>query len=115
VGLDDISSLLPSLLDAKADKSLLSGQTVPSYPNIIIGEPIGKGGFGQVYRAIDTANGRTLAVKVVDKPTGPRLQKLLESEIRLQKVMSNDPAVPALHCIGKDSSFVYLVMVSQHT
>ena len=63
--------------------------------------PIGKGGMGQVFRAVDTRLGRKVAIKVSDKQFTERFER----EARAISTL-NHPHICTLHDLGTD----YLVM-----
>jgi len=80
---------------------------------IILGRLIGRGGFGQVYRAELVRSRAVLAVKVVGRPaaTQTALQRHLHQEVKIHGQMSDDPSVPSLYRVYEDEDNVYLVMV----
>jgi predicted Ser/Thr protein kinase len=63
--------------------------------------PIGQGGMGQVFRAVDTRLGRKVAIKVCDKQFTERFER----EARAISTL-NHPHICTLHDLGTD----YLVM-----
>ena len=63
--------------------------------------PIGAGGMGEVYRAVDTRLGRAVAIKVA----GAKFSERFEREARAVAAL-NHPHICTLHDVGPD----YLVM-----
>jgi serine/threonine protein kinase/tetratricopeptide (TPR) repeat protein len=63
--------------------------------------PIGKGGMGEVYRAVDTRMGRDVAIKVVAEPLSGRFTR----EVRTIAAL-NHPNICTIHDVGPN----YLVM-----
>ena len=73
--------------------------------------PLGAGGMGEVYRALDTRLGRHVAIKVLPEhlSTSPDLRARFEREARTLSQL-NHPAICTLHDVGQDSGIDYLVM-----
>ena len=63
--------------------------------------PLGAGGMGEVYKAIDTRLGRTVAIKTLTSAHGERFQQEARAIAAL-----NHPHICVLHDVGPD----YLVM-----
>ena len=73
--------------------------------------PLGSGGMGEVYRAIDTRLGRNVAVKVLPEflSQKPELRERLQHEARTISKLSH-PNVCALHDIGHQDGMDFLVL-----
>ena len=67
--------------------------------------PIGAGGMGEVYRAIDTRLGRAVAVKIIHQKFSDRFAR----EARAISAL-NHPNVCTVHDIGEDRGQPFLVM-----
>src|SRR6516225_6947311 len=75
--------------------------TPPSPPGYELREEIGRGGMGAVYRALDVALGRDVAVKLLSDrfaPDSPFAQRFL-SEARITGQLQH-PGIPAVHQVG---------------
>jgi eukaryotic-like serine/threonine-protein kinase len=85
-----------------------SGQRLGPYE---IGEPLGAGGMGDLYRAVDTRLGRTVAIKVMaDKLVrDPDMQQRFQREARASASL-NHPHICALFDVGEHEGATYLVM-----
>src|SRR5262249_6447978 len=73
----------------------------PSPPGYQLLEEIGRGGMGAVYRALDVALGRDVAVKfLADRfaADSPVAQRFL-SEARITGQLQH-PGIPAVHLVG---------------
>src|SRR5688500_8494673 len=77
---------------------LQSGERLGVYEIVA---PLGRGGMGTVYRAVDTRLGRPVAVKVVDEEFSERFHREARAISSL-----NHPAVCTLYDVGSN----YLVM-----
>jgi len=79
-------------------------------PYEILGS-LGAGGMGEVYRAIDTRLGRTVAIKVLSSNLGssPELRQRFEREARTISQLSH-PHICALYDIGREGDTDFLVM-----
>jgi len=73
--------------------------------------PLGAGGMGEVYRALDTRLGREVAVKVLPPhlASQPEVRARFEREARTISQL-NFPHICTLHDVGYDSGVDYLVM-----
>jgi serine/threonine-protein kinase len=76
-----------------------------------LGVLLGRGGMGDVYRAIDTRVGRTVAVKVLppDAAAQPDRRQRFEREARAVARL-NHPHICALYDVGQQDGVEFLVM-----
>lgn len=77
-----------------------------------LGDRIGSGASGVVYRAHDQALGRTVAVKTAHPPTGPGDDRRLgrfRHEVKLLSLVQH-PGIPYVLAAGEASGVPYLVM-----
>ncbi|MCI0700167.1 MAG: protein kinase [Planctomycetia bacterium] len=83
---------------------------LPSLTRYEFGEPIGSGGMGTVYRALDKTTGRAVAIKVLrSKLTeSPTQHQRLATEFRAATQLEHPNIVRALE-MGVDGSISYLV------
>jgi serine/threonine protein kinase len=72
--------------------------------------PLGAGGMGEVYRALDTRLQRTVAVKILPELlSSPEAQQRFDREARAISSL-NHPNVCHLYDVGKQDGTHYLVM-----
>jgi eukaryotic-like serine/threonine-protein kinase len=88
----------PGLLDSSARTAIATGAELGPYK---IENPIGAGGMGTVYRAVDTRLGRAVALKIINQTFGNRFER----EARAISTL-NHPNICTLFDVGPD----YLVM-----
>ncbi len=76
-----------------------------------IGEPIGKGGMGEVYKAVDTRLDRTVAIKVIhgDLSNNDELRQRFDREARTISSL-NHPNICTMHDVGHEDGVDFLVM-----
>jgi eukaryotic-like serine/threonine-protein kinase len=88
--------------------ALASGTKLGPYE---IQSPLGAGGMGEVYRALDTRLDRTVAIKVLAShlPSSPELKQRMEREARAISSL-NHPHICHLYDIGSQEGTDYLVM-----
>jgi serine/threonine protein kinase len=78
------------------------------------GTPIGRGGFGTVYRAEQPAFRRTVAVKVLDGTLDPAAQRRFERECQAMGSLSDHPGIVTVFDAGTTATGApYLVMAFQ--
>src|SRR5471030_1652508 len=72
---------------------------------------IGAGGMGEVFRAVDTRLGRTVAIKVLPRPLAgnPALNRRFLREARAASAL-NHPNIVALYDISSQEGTDFLVM-----
>ena len=73
--------------------------------------PLGHGGMGEVYRAIDTRLGRTVAIKVLPRQVAesPARRQRFEREARALASLSH-PHICPLYDVGEQDGLPFLVM-----
>jgi eukaryotic-like serine/threonine-protein kinase len=88
--------------------ALTSGTKLGPYEIV---SPLGAGGMGEVYRALDTRLDRTVAVKVLAShlSSSPELKQRMEREARAISSLSH-PHICHLYDIGSQDGTDYLVM-----
>jgi WD40 repeat protein len=93
---------------ARAAPGRLTGSTFDHYRIL---ERIGAGGFGEVYRAQDTALGRDVALKVLpaDVASAPERLRRFEQEARAASAL-NHPAIVTVYGIGSCNGVPYIAM-----
>ncbi|MDQ7026525.1 MAG: protein kinase [Anaerolineae bacterium] len=86
----------------------LSGQIIKSYE---VKERIGEGGFGAVYRAIQSSIGREVAIKIIlpQHANHPEFVRRFETEAQLVARLEHPHIVP-LYDYWREPSGAYLVM-----
>jgi hypothetical protein len=88
-----------------------SGLLLLTIPGIEDLEPVGRGGFGTVYRGWQPALGRAVAVKVLDAPaTDAESEARFRREGRAMGALSGHPNVVPVFATGAVGDRLYLVM-----
>jgi serine/threonine protein kinase len=78
------------------------------------GTPVGRGGFGTVYKADQPAFRRTVAVKVLDGTLDPQAQRRFERECQAMGSLSDHPGIVTIFDAGTTSAGApYLMMAFQ--
>lgn len=73
--------------------------------------PLGAGGMGEVYRALDTRLDRTVAIKVLRETVAAHTDHRRRFELEARAVSSlNHPHICALYDVGEQDGVSYLVM-----
>src|SRR6185369_10510763 len=76
-----------------------------------IQSPLGAGGMGEVYRAVDTRLDRTVAVKILPDHLAQDIAAKLRFEREARAISSlNHPNICTLHDVGSENETSYLVM-----
>jgi serine/threonine protein kinase/Tol biopolymer transport system component len=88
--------------------TLTSGMKLGPYEVV---SPLGAGGMGEVYRAIDTRLDRTVAIKILPAhmSSNPEAKQRFEREARAISSL-NHPNICTLHDVGHQDGVDYLVM-----
>ena len=87
-------------------------QTVPAQlGQFLLVEQLGAGGMGAVYRAVDSALGRFVAIKVMKKALGDD-EALVESFLREARAAAalNHPNIVQIYSCGQEKGQPYIVM-----
>ena len=88
--------------------ALTSGTTLGPYE---IESPLGAGGMGEVYRALDTRLNRTVAIKILPAHLSDNSEAKRRFEREARAISSlNHPNICTLHDVGHQSGTDYLVM-----
>ncbi len=87
------------------DEALVVGGTVGPYR---IESLLGRGGMGEVYRAIDERLGRSVAIKVVSATASPGLARRFAWEARMVSAL-NHPNILTVYDAGNEDGAPYLV------
>jgi serine/threonine-protein kinase PknK len=83
-------------------------------PGLGLATPVGRGGFGTVYRAEQAAFGRTVAVKVLSGTLDDRVQRRFERECQAMGSLSDHPGIVTIFDAGTTATGApYLVMAFQ--
>jgi serine/threonine protein kinase len=83
-------------------------ETAPAIPNIRLGQPIGRGGFGAVYRGRHVTLDVDVAVKIVNAPDGTDIDRSLH-EARLMARLDH-PNLLRIYDAGLAQRTLYLVL-----
>lgn len=103
-----LAAAAPEVLQLTPPRALAPGTRLGPYEIL---SPVGAGGMGEVYRALDTRLGRTVAVKVFPERLSqkPELRQRLEHEARTISKLSH-PNICTLHDIGHQEGIDFLVL-----
>ncbi|MBI3723224.1 tetratricopeptide repeat protein [bacterium] len=103
---------LPTPFPTRARASASSaGEPAPRIGKYVITGELGRGGMGVVYRALDTALRREVAIKMILDPTraGPELLKRFEAEASATARLRH-PGIVSVHEVGFHEGRPFLVM-----
>jgi serine/threonine protein kinase len=85
-----------------------------SFERFTIVRKLPAGGMGRVYEAVDTAGGRRVALKLIDRGTDPDTVQILAAErlgVELHKQLcALDPRITAVCEFGETAEYLYIVM-----
>jgi predicted Ser/Thr protein kinase len=86
-------------------------ELAPHFPNLVIEDPIGRGGMGSVYRARQVELDRTVALKIVPiRPEhGPAFTERFRREARALATL-NHPGIVQVYDSGQAGEWIYFVM-----
>src|ERR1700737_787512 len=103
-----MAEIQPSLASSSQPEDSLSGTVVGRF---VIGERLGKGGMGEVYRAEDTRLKRTVALKrlSVHLRSDPLYRRRFQQEAERASRL-NDAHVAAVHDVIEEQGEIFLVM-----
>ena len=88
--------------------ALISGTKLGPYE---IQSPLGAGGMGEVYRALDTRLNRTVAIKILPAHLSDNSEAKRRFEREARAISSlNHPSICTLYDVGHQSGTDYLVM-----
>jgi serine/threonine protein kinase len=91
-----------------------NGQRPPEIPDFDLIRPIGEGGFGQVWLAVNRATKRLRAVKVIPlriSGTRDRAGREINSLVRLEdNVKRKHPNLLTIHHVARTDEFLYYLM-----
>ena len=106
-------SSFPSRLSASADMSGLSAvEALAAWPQFEVGELLGEGGMGQVFRAVDTVLKRTVALKVLRRQDPHLLGRFLQEAQTQARV--DHPNVCKVYEVGEVAGHPYIAMQYVH-
>jgi eukaryotic-like serine/threonine-protein kinase len=99
-------------LDDRAVEHLRTIVARPATPadRYVVHELIARGGMGEVYRAVDTALGRDVALKVLPLAAAPGMAQRLEREARVLARLEHPGIVPVHDAGALDDGRLYYVM-----
>ena len=100
--------LLPQPRPSASGENSLEGRTLGHYK---VKELLGRGSFGEVYRAVDPRLGRDVAVKVAERSIArdPELRRYLWNEARIQARLEHANIVP-IYDLVEDVDLLFIVM-----
>src|SRR4051812_38737411 len=88
----------------------------PAIPGLEVGEPLGRGGMGVVFRAREVATGRAVAVKWLPARADEALRRRFEREARALAAVRHPHIVPVLSAGSvAEGSFIVMELVDGFT
>ncbi len=100
--------------DATSQSSTTNGRTPPEVPGFDLIRPIGKGGFGEVWLAVNQMTRQLRAVKVISTarsgtidPAGREITSIICLEANLRRQHTN---LVSIHHIGQCAGHIFFVM-----
>jgi len=98
-----------SALQLAADAGEGGGGALPEFPGFRIGERLGEGALGSVYRAYDESLQRDVALKVLKADTDGTVRQTILAEARKAAALS-DPGVVTIHSVADAGGRSAIVM-----
>jgi eukaryotic-like serine/threonine-protein kinase len=84
------------------------GKTLSHYT---IDSPLGKGGMGEVYRAVDTRLGRSVAIKILADRSSDESESVKRFLVEAKAASAlNHPNIVTVHDIGREGALHFIVM-----
>ncbi|EEB98031.1 hypothetical protein MPER_02537, partial [Moniliophthora perniciosa FA553] len=76
-----------------------------------ITEYLGSGGYGKVYKALDTPSSTSVAIKCLRKPKAhSREEEILAREFSLQQKVSGHPNIVSIHEVIETDNYIFVVL-----
>ncbi|KAH8669292.1 kinase-like domain-containing protein [Ilyonectria robusta] len=107
--IDEIDTVLPSRRETRIHTP---GLQMPKTRYATIGDSLGSGQFGIVYKAVNLDTGKLMAVKIMERPAGPAQQEWmkLKREVEILSRISHDHIVDYISSQGWDRPEVEIFM-----
>ncbi|KAI7731836.1 hypothetical protein M8C21_011211 [Ambrosia artemisiifolia] len=78
----------------------------------VLGEELGRGRFGVVYRCFSTVSGDSFACKSIDKRllTNPIYRECIHKEPKTLQLLNRNPNITQVHGVYEDDNYLHIVM-----